>query len=62
MIIIGEDRLRRTLLDYLDHYHNSRPHWSLERNSPNPREVEASAKGKIIAQNRPDFLLATRGR
>jgi hypothetical protein len=29
--------------------HNSRPHWSLERNSPTPREVEAPAKGKVAA-------------
>ena len=49
LIIIGEDQLRRILRDYLGYYHNSRPHQSLERNSPFPREVEAPEKGKVIA-------------
>jgi transposase InsO family protein len=49
LIIIGEDHLRRTLRDYFDYYHNSRPHEGLERNSPTPREIEEPAKGKIIA-------------
>jgi putative transposase len=49
LIIIGEDHLRRILRDYLDYYHNSRPHQSLERNSPFPREIEAPVKGKVMA-------------
>jgi putative transposase len=49
LIIIGEDQLRRILRDYLNYYHNSRPHWSLERNSPFPREIEAPVKGKVIS-------------
>jgi putative transposase len=49
LIIIGEDHLRRSLRDYFDYYHNSRPHDALERNSPTPREIEAPAKGKVIA-------------
>jgi transposase InsO family protein len=49
LIIIGEDHLRRTLRDYLNYYHNSRPHEELERNSPIPREIEAPVKGKVIA-------------
>ena len=49
LIIIGEDHLRRILRDYIDYYHNSRPHQSLERNSPFPREVEAPEKGKVVA-------------
>ncbi|HJY08864.1 MAG TPA: integrase core domain-containing protein [Bryobacteraceae bacterium] len=49
LIIIGEDHLRRTLRGYFDYYHNSRPHEALERNSPFPREIEAPAKGKVIA-------------
>jgi transposase InsO family protein len=28
--------LRRILRDYIDYYHNSRPHQALERNSPIP--------------------------
>jgi putative transposase len=49
LIIIGEDHLRRILRDYIDYYHNSRPHQTLERNSPTPRETEAPVKGKVIA-------------
>jgi len=49
LIIIGEDHLRRTLRNYIDYYHNSRPHQSLEMNSPFPREIEAPEKGKVIA-------------
>jgi transposase InsO family protein len=49
LIIIGEDHLRRTLPDYLDYYHNSRPHQALEMNSPIPREIEAPANGKVIS-------------
>jgi hypothetical protein len=49
LIIAGEDQLRRTLRDYLDYYHNSRPREALERNSPFPRDIETPAKGKVIA-------------
>src|SRR5262249_61258990 len=49
LIIIGEERLRQILRDYFDYHHNSRPHQSLERNSPAPREIEAPSKGKVIA-------------
>jgi putative transposase len=49
LLIIDENHLRRILRDYFDYYHNSRPHQSLERNSPAPREIEARAKGKVIA-------------
>jgi hypothetical protein len=48
LIIINEDHLRRVLQGYLDYYQNSRPHQSLDRNSPNPREIEPPSKGKII--------------
>jgi putative transposase len=49
LLIIDENHLRRILRDYFDYYHNSRPHQSLERNSPAPQEIEARAKGKVIA-------------
>src|SRR5215813_1129529 len=49
LLIIDENHLRRVLRDYFDYYHNSRPHQSLERNSPAPREIEAPSKGKVIA-------------
>jgi hypothetical protein len=49
LIIIGEDQSRRILRDYIDYYHNSRPHQALERNSPIPREIEAVGKCKVIS-------------
>jgi putative transposase len=49
LIVINETHLRRILREYLDYYHKSRPHQSLEYNSPNPREIEPQSKGKVIA-------------
>jgi putative transposase len=49
LIVIDEGHLRRILRDYIGYYQNSRPHRSLERNSPFPREVELPAKGKVVA-------------
>src|SRR5262245_14985599 len=49
LIVLNEDHLRRILLAYFKYYHDSRTHMSLERNSPEPREIEALSQGKIIA-------------
>jgi transposase InsO family protein len=49
MIVLNEDHLRRILTDYFDYYHNSRPHLSLERNSPRPRRVERPSEGRVAA-------------
>jgi Integrase core domain len=49
LIIIGEDHLRRILREYFDYYHHSRPHQSLGRNSPIPREIEPPPRGKIVS-------------
>ena len=49
LIVLNEDHLRRILRSYFNYYHDSRPHQSLERNSPIPREIEAPSQGKIIA-------------
>jgi putative transposase len=49
LIVLNEDHLRRILRNYFNYYHNSRPHQSLERNSPAPREIEPPSKGKVIA-------------
>jgi putative transposase len=48
LIIVNEDHLRRILLEYFDYYHNARPHQSLGRNSPVPREIEPMT-GKIVS-------------
>ncbi len=32
-----------------EYYHSSRPHLSLNRNSPAPREVEPPCQGKVVS-------------
>jgi putative transposase len=49
LIVINEDHLRHILREYFDYYHHSRPHQSLARNSPVPREVEPPSKGQVIS-------------
>src|SRR5262249_10158048 len=49
LIVLNEEHLCRILRDYFRYYHESRPHQSLERNSPTPREIEPPSKGKVIA-------------
>jgi putative transposase len=49
LIVLNEDHLRRILRSYFNYYHDSRPHQSLDRNSPTPREIEPPSQGKIIA-------------
>ncbi len=49
LIILGESHLRRIFKDYVAYYNHSRPHLSLDRNAPFPREVEPPSKGKVIA-------------
>ena len=49
LIVLNEDQLRRILQAYFKYYHDSRPHMSLEHNSPHPREIEPSSQGKVIA-------------
>ena len=49
VIIWNEHHRRHVLRSYFDYYHNSRTHLSLERNAPNPREVEPRSSGKVVA-------------
>ena len=49
MIVINEAHLRRILASYFKYYHESRPHLSLDRNAPDPREVELPQHGKVVA-------------
>ena len=47
LIVLNERHLYRILMDYFDYYHNSRPHLSLDRNSPMLREVEPPLQGEV---------------
>jgi putative transposase len=49
VIVLNERHLYRILADYFDYYHNSRPHLSLDRNAPTPREVEPPSQGKVVS-------------
>ena len=49
MIVLNERHLHRILTDYFDYYHHSRPHLSLDRNSPTPRDVEAPSLGEVVS-------------
>ena len=49
VIVINEEHLSRILREYFDYYHESRPHQSLDQNSPVPRELEMPSTGKIIS-------------
>lgn len=50
MIVLTEDHLRRILAEYSAYYHKVRAHLSLDRNSPDPRSVQPSEKGKVVAK------------
>ncbi len=49
MIVLNAVHLKRILTDYFSYYHGVRPHLSLHRNSPTPRDVEPPSLGKVIA-------------
>ena len=49
VIILNERHLLRILRLYLDYYHESRTHLSLNRNAPVEREVEPPHLGPVLA-------------
>ena len=49
VIVLDEAHVRRILTDYFAYYHGSRPHLSLDRNSPTPRDIEPLSMGPVIA-------------
>ena len=49
LIVLGEGQLRRILREYFDYYNGVRPHQSLEKNSPLPREIELPTTGRVIS-------------
>jgi len=49
VIVLSQEHLYRILGEYFIYYNKSRPHLSLEGNSPVPREVEPPTKGKVVA-------------
>ncbi len=49
VIVLNEAHLHRILTEYFHYYHTSRPHLSLDRNSPTPRCVEPPPQGEVVA-------------
>jgi hypothetical protein len=49
VIVLNEAHLKRLLGGYLEYYHESRTHQSLDRNAPYPRNIEPPALGPAIA-------------
>ena len=49
VIVLNEAHVLRILASYFEYYHESRPHLSLERNAPVPREIEPPDQGQVIS-------------
>ena len=49
IIVLGENHLRRIVREYIHYYNNWRPHMSLKRNAPVPRDIEPPELGKVIS-------------
>jgi transposase InsO family protein len=49
VIVLHEASLRRTLASYLDYYHRSRTHLSLEKDSPETRGIQPLEMGSLVA-------------
>ena len=49
MIILGQGHLHRLLQSYLVYYHEWRTHLGLNKDAPEPRQVQPPAQGKIVA-------------
>ena len=49
VIVLNERHLRRLLREYIDYYHTSRTHLSLDKDPPIPRPVEPIKAGQVVA-------------
>ncbi|MGO9453889.1 MAG: integrase core domain-containing protein, partial [Candidatus Binataceae bacterium] len=49
LIIFNEHHLRRVLCSYVDYYHHSRTHLSLDKDCPHSRLVQPPQGGRVIA-------------
>jgi hypothetical protein len=49
VIVLNESHLRKILRGYVAYYHASRPHSSLDGNSPMGREVEPPPTSRVVA-------------
>ena len=49
VIVINERHLRWFLISYVDYYHRSRTHLSLDKDCPDARPIQPPNRGKVIA-------------
>lgn len=49
VIVLNERHLRLILASYLEYYHGSRTHLSLEKDTPDRRPVQPMGSGKVVA-------------
>ena len=49
ILIFNEHHLRRVLSSYVDYYHRTRTHLSLDKDCPDPRTIMPPRIGKVIA-------------
>ena len=49
MIVFTERCLYQHLKSFIDYYHRSRTHLSLEKDSPEPRPIQAPDTGRITS-------------
>jgi hypothetical protein len=49
LVIFNERHLRRVLSFYIDYYHRTRTHLSLDKDCPHSRPIQPSTSGRVIA-------------
>jgi len=49
VVVINERHLRWVLTSYVDYYHHSRTHLSLDKDCPDARPIQPPNSGKVIA-------------
>ena len=49
VIVFHESSLRGTLKSYFEYYHRSRTHLALGKDSPEPRAIQSSELGSVVA-------------
>ena len=49
VIVLNEEHLQRVLASYLDYYHTSRTHLGLAKDCPEPRPIQSTDDGKVVA-------------
>jgi hypothetical protein len=47
--VLNERYLTRLLRSYFSYYHAARTHLALDKQSPEPRQVESPDRGKVVA-------------